>query len=115
MDFELSSDQVALQEAARDLLDDRAGHDQVRAHLQSGRPYDEALWRALADQGWLGGALAEADGGVGLGGGWGVPRPEARGGIGRGWGEGAVLRDRVGRHAAPVPFLPSLLALTVAA
>ncbi len=98
MDFELSPDQVALQEAARDLLDDRAGHDQVRAHLASGRPYDESLWKALSEQGWLGIALAEADGGVGLG-----------------WVEAAILLEQVGRHTAPVPFLPSLLALTVLA
>jgi len=98
MDFELSPDQVALQDAARDLLDDRAGHDQVRAHLHSGHPYDESLWRALADQGWLGIALAEADGGVGLS-----------------WVEAAVLLEQIGRHTAPVPFLPSLLALTALA
>src|ERR1700678_2472789 len=98
MDFELSPDQVALQEAARDLLDDRAGHDQVRAHLSSGRPYDESLWRALADQGWLAIALAESDGGVGLT-----------------WVEAAVLLEQIGRHTAPVPFLPSLMALTVLA
>jgi alkylation response protein AidB-like acyl-CoA dehydrogenase len=94
VDFELSPDQLALQDAARDLLDDRAGHDQVRAHLDSGRPYDQSLWRALADQGWLGIALAEADGGVGLS-----------------WVEAAVLLEQIGRHTAPVPFLPSLLAL----
>jgi alkylation response protein AidB-like acyl-CoA dehydrogenase len=98
MDFELSPDQVALQEAARDLLDDRADHDHVRAHLQSGRPFDEGLWKALADQGWLGIALPEADGGIGLG-----------------WVEAAVLLEQIGRHTAPVPFLPSLLALTVLA
>jgi alkylation response protein AidB-like acyl-CoA dehydrogenase len=98
MDFELSPDQVALQDAARDLLDDRAGHDQVRAHLSSGRPYDESLWRALADQGWLAIALAESDGGVGLS-----------------WVEAAVLLEQIGRHTAPVPFLPSLLALTALA
>jgi alkylation response protein AidB-like acyl-CoA dehydrogenase len=96
MDFELSADQVALQDAARDLLDDRADHVHVRAHLQSGRPFDEGLWKALADQGWLGIALPEADGGVGLG-----------------WVEAAVLLEQIGRHAAPVPFLPSLLAVTV--
>jgi len=94
MDFELSPDQLALQDAARDLLDDRAGHDQVRAHLDSGRAYDESLWRALAEQGWLAIALAESDGGVGLG-----------------WVEAAVLLEQIGRHTAPVPFLPSLLAL----
>jgi 3-oxocholest-4-en-26-oyl-CoA dehydrogenase beta subunit len=90
VDFELSADQVALQEAARDLLDDRAGHDQVRAHLDSGHPYDQGLWRALSEQGWLGVALAEADGGIGLG-----------------WVEAAVLLEQIGRHTAPVPFLPA--------
>jgi alkylation response protein AidB-like acyl-CoA dehydrogenase len=98
VDFELSQDQLDLQSAARDLLDDRAGHDQVRAHLQSGRPYDETLWGALADQGWLAIALAEAEGGVGLS-----------------WVEAVVLLEQIGRHTAPVPFLPSLLALTALA
>ncbi len=98
MEFELSPDQVALREAARALLDDGASHDRVRAHLRSGHPYDEVLWRALAEQGWLGIALAESDGGVGLG-----------------WVEAAVLLEEVGRHAAPVPFLPSLAALTALA
>jgi alkylation response protein AidB-like acyl-CoA dehydrogenase len=92
VDFELSQDQLDLQGAARGLLDDRAGHDQVRAHLQSGRPYDETLWRAQAAQGWLANAQAEAD-------------------VGLSWVEAAVLLEQIGRHTAPVPFLPSLLAL----
>lgn len=98
VDFELSDDQLALQEAARDLLDDRADHDRVRAHLASGEPYDARLWQEMAEQGWLGVAL-----------------PEAQGGIGMSWVEAAVLLEEVGRHTAPVPFLPSLLALTVLA
>jgi len=98
VDFDLSDDQVALQAAARDLLDDRSGHDQVRAHMASGAAYDEALWRAMAEQGWLG-----------------IVVPEAMGGIGLGWVEAAVLLEEVGRHTAPVPFLPSLLATSVLA
>jgi alkylation response protein AidB-like acyl-CoA dehydrogenase len=96
MDFELSDDQVALRDAARDLLDDRSDHDAVRAHLAAGKPFDVALWRAMADQGWLGVALSERDGGLGLG-----------------WVEVAVLLEEVGRHTAPAPLLPSLLALAV--
>jgi alkylation response protein AidB-like acyl-CoA dehydrogenase len=98
MDFELSEDQVALQEAARDLLDDRADHDHLRAHLASGEPMDRGLWRHMADQGWLGVAVGEELGGVGMT-----------------WVEASVLLEEVGRHAAPVPFLPSLLALAVLA
>ena len=96
VDFELSDDQVALQDAARDLLDALAGHDQRRAHLTSGEPFDHALFSAMVDQGWLGIALSEEKGGIGLG-----------------WVEAAVLLEQIGAHAAPVPFLPSLLALTV--
>jgi alkylation response protein AidB-like acyl-CoA dehydrogenase len=93
VDFELSSDQLALQEAARGLLDDRADHDHVRAHLASGEAYDVALWGLMAEQGWPG-----------------VTIPEDRGGVGMTWIEAAVLLEEVGRHAAPVPLLPSLLA-----
>jgi alkylation response protein AidB-like acyl-CoA dehydrogenase len=94
VDFELSDDQLALQAAARGLLDDRSDHDHVRAHMASDRPYDTDLWRSMADQGWLG-----------------VTLPEDRGGLGTGWVEAAVLLEEVGRHTAPVPFLPSLVAL----
>jgi len=98
MDFELSEDQLALQAAARSLLDDRADSQRVRAHLSSGRPFDAGLWQAMAEQGWLGVALAEGQGGIGMT-----------------WVEAAVLLEEIGRHTAPVPFLPSLLALTVLA
>jgi alkylation response protein AidB-like acyl-CoA dehydrogenase len=98
MDFELSEDQLALQAAARSLLDDRADPQRVRAHLSSGQPFDAGLWQAMAEQGWLGVALAEGQGGIGMT-----------------WVEAAVLLEEIGRHTAPVPFLPSLLALTVLA
>ena len=98
MDFDLSEDQLALQRVARDLLDDRADHDHLRAHLDSGAPFDAELWRHMAEQGWLGVAL-----------------PEDLGGIGMSWIEAAVLLEEVGRHAAPVPLLPSLLAAAVLA
>jgi alkylation response protein AidB-like acyl-CoA dehydrogenase len=94
VDFELSDDQRALQEAARDLLDGYASPTQVRAHLTSDQPYDAKLWTAMVEQGWMGITLAEAKGGLGLG-----------------WVEAAVLLEEVGRHVAPAPFLSSLLAL----
>jgi alkylation response protein AidB-like acyl-CoA dehydrogenase len=44
--------------------------------------------------------------------GWmGVELDEARGGLGLGTVAAAVLLEQVGRHLAPAPFLPSLLAL----
>src|SRR5215469_2747166 len=94
MEFELSEDQLALQDAARDLLDGYAAVERVRAHLASGEPRDEALWSAMVEQGWLGVAVPEADGGLGLG-----------------WVEAAVLLEEAGRHVAPVPLLGALVAI----
>src|SRR5439155_6201788 len=94
MDFELSDDQRALQQAARDLLDKQAGTEQVRRQMTSGEPFDRSLWRAMVDQGWMG-----------------VDLPEDQGGLGLGMVEAAVLLEEVGRHVAPAPFLQSMLAL----
>src|SRR5436309_2894944 len=63
MDFDLSDDQIALQEGARDLLDGLAAPARVRAHTASGAAFDASLWAAMADQGWLGIEVPEARGG----------------------------------------------------
>jgi alkylation response protein AidB-like acyl-CoA dehydrogenase len=94
MEFELSDDQLALQTAARDLLDGYASPERVRAHLASGAARDEALWAGMVEQGWLGVAVPEAEGGLGLG-----------------WVEAAVLLEEAGRHVAPVPLLGALVSI----
>ncbi len=96
MDFDLSDDQLALREGARALLDDLASTDQVRRVAETADRFDRDLWAAMVDQGWLGIAVPEAEGGVGLG-------PV----------ELAVLLEEVGSHVAPAPFLPTVLALEV--
>ncbi len=98
MDFELSDDQQALRDAARELLDDRSGSAQVRAIVDAGGAYDDELWKAMVDQGWTGIAVAEGDGGVGLG-----------------WVEVAVLCEAVGAHVAPAPIVQSIVASTALA
>src|SRR4051812_44578901 len=94
MDFELSDDQQALRDAARALLDDRAGPVSVRAAMADDAPFDAGLWSAMVDQGWPGIAVAEDLGGVGLG-----------------VVELAVLLEQTGAHVAPTPFLQQALAL----
>jgi alkylation response protein AidB-like acyl-CoA dehydrogenase len=94
MDFELSVDQVALRDAARDLLDDHASPARVRAIVDRAAGYDDELWAAMVDQGWLG-----------------VELPEESGGLGMGFVEVAVLLEELGRHAAPAPFASTVLAL----
>jgi alkylation response protein AidB-like acyl-CoA dehydrogenase len=94
MDFELSDDQLALRDAARDLLADHASPRRVRAVVDAGSTHDEKLWAAMVDQGWLG-----------------IERSEAAGGLGAGFVEAAVLLEELGRRVAPAPFSPTLLAL----
>ncbi len=97
MDFDLSSDQQALRDAARDLLDARCTSERVRAVTESGG-FDADLWQAMIEQGWLGVATAEDEGGLGLG-----------------MVEVAVLLEQVGAHVAPVPVAQQLLAVTALA
>ncbi|HEY7437997.1 MAG TPA: acyl-CoA dehydrogenase family protein, partial [Acidimicrobiia bacterium] len=94
MDFDLSDDQVALRDGARELLDGMSPAIRVRAVAGSDARWDEALWAGMVEQGWLGVALPESEGGLGLGA-----------------VELAVLLEEIGRHAAPVPFLSTVLAI----
>jgi alkylation response protein AidB-like acyl-CoA dehydrogenase len=94
VDFDLSDDQLALRDAARDLLDGMASPERVRAHTAGSELFDAALWSAMVEQGWLG-----------------VELPEEQGGLGLGAVELAVLLEEIGRHVAPVPFRSTALAI----
>ena len=115
VDFDLSSDQQALREAAASLLDGMAGSDALRARVGTGaivgtlpgagaasgetaadapRGYDNAVWSAMAEQGWLA-----------------IELPEDEGGLGMGMVELAVLCEEIGRRLVAAPFLPSIVAL----
>lgn len=92
MDFELSDEQQALAAAARRLLDDHASPARVRAAVARGSGYDEKLWTAMVEQGWLGIAVPEQFGGVGLG-----------------VVELVILLEALGAHTAPAPLLGQAL------
>src|SRR3954452_10761516 len=97
MDFDLSADQAALRDAARELLDDRCATTRVRAVHASGAGWDADLWARMVEQGWLGVTVAESAGGLGLG-----------------VVELGVLLEQLGRHVAPVPFLPTAVTIELA-
>ena len=94
MDFDLSEDQVALRNGARELLDGLASPTNVRAVVEHGGGLDDGLWGAMCEQGWPV-----------------VARPEVEGGLGLGAVEVAVLLEEIGGHAAPAPFASTVLAL----
>src|SRR6266480_1923060 len=67
MDFELSDDQLALRDGARELLDGLAPTTRVRTVVDAGGGIDHGLWTAMDEQGWTAVEVPEDRGGLGLG------------------------------------------------
>jgi alkylation response protein AidB-like acyl-CoA dehydrogenase len=92
MNFDYSEDEVAIKDQARRYLAEHAPLSLCRDMLD-GKGGDRAakLWAGVSELGWPGVAVAEADGGVGM-------------------GQVALcaLAEEVGRAGAPVPLLPSI-------
>jgi alkylation response protein AidB-like acyl-CoA dehydrogenase len=88
MNFDFSDDQKMLRDQARKFLDEKSNRKIVRDVLDNAaKSYDATLWKGVAEQGWLGVAIPEEHGGLGLGG-----------------LELCVLAEEVGRAVAPIPF-----------
>ncbi len=92
MDFELTDDQVSLQEGVRAFLDGRFPLDAVRAVEAAGR-LDRDRWRELGETGGFSLTLPEADGGLELG-----------------VSEAALVFEELGRALVPGPLVATFLA-----
>jgi alkylation response protein AidB-like acyl-CoA dehydrogenase len=66
MNFGLNDEQREIQSTARDFLADRFKPEKVR-ELAESRAYDDDIWKEISELGWPGIAVAEDDGGQGLG------------------------------------------------
>ncbi|WP_421932087.1 acyl-CoA dehydrogenase family protein [Phenylobacterium sp.] len=91
MNFDFSDEQKQLRDEARKFLADRCSPAAVRAILEGPEPYDRALWKGLGEMGFLGAAI-----------------PEAYGGVGLGHLELCVIAEELGRANAPVPMASSI-------
>jgi len=92
VNFDYSDDQKFLKDEARKFLEQRCTPAAVRAVLDADEvSYDKALWAAVSEMGWLGAAIPEAYGGLGLG------RVEL-----------CAIAEELGRVAAPIPFASSV-------
>src|SRR5579883_2482075 len=67
MNFDFSDDLKMLRDQARKFLRDRASLMSARRILEGSEPFDKALWREMAEMGWIGAAIPEEFGGAGLG------------------------------------------------
>lgn len=93
MDFSYSEEQNAILELATQILRDGTSQERLREIESGDGPrFDADLWRQLADAGLLAAAV-----------------PEAHDGAGLGFLEVAGMLQAVGRTAAPVPLLETLV------
>jgi alkylation response protein AidB-like acyl-CoA dehydrogenase len=97
MNFDFSDDQKMLKDQARKFLTEKCPTKAVRKILEGDEPYDKALWKQIAEMGWLGTAI-----------------PEEYGGLGLGHLELCVVAEELGRAIAPVPFSSSVYLATEA-
>ena len=91
MDFTLSSEQEELKREARSFLAARLPAPRVAELADSPEGWDPASWRELAELGWLGITLTEAEGGAGLG-----------------WVEQAIVFEELGRVLYPGPYFSTV-------
>jgi acyl-CoA dehydrogenase len=87
MNFDFSDDQKLLKDQARKFLSEKSTPKVVRGVLEGAGGLDSNLWKAIAEMGWLGTAI-----------------PENYGGLGLGYLELCVIAEELGRALAPVPF-----------
>jgi acyl-CoA dehydrogenase len=95
MNFEFSDEQKQMAAEARRFLAAKCPTTAVRAVLEGPQSHDEALWKGLAEMGFLG-----------------VVIPEEYGGLGLGYLELCVIAEEMGRALAPVPFSSSVMLAT---
>ena len=93
MDFSLTPDQTLLKNSARAFLDEHCKPATVRLLWDDPRGESEAMWKEMAQLGWLGLSL-----------------PEEHGGSALGMVETALLLEELGRAAYPGPYWPTMLA-----
>ena len=91
MDFGFTEEQEALRKSAREFLSDRSTTGLVRDLMASKTGFDEKLWKEMAALGWMGTAISEEDGGLGLS-----------------LIELAILVEEMGRALLPSPFFSSV-------
>src|SRR5438445_5336813 len=92
MNFDLSDEQLMLQDSVARSLADRCSFEQRQEHLAEATGYSASLWSQYAELGLLGLPFAEADGGFGAG-------PV----------DTLIVMQALGRVLAPEPYLATVV------
>jgi alkylation response protein AidB-like acyl-CoA dehydrogenase len=90
----LTEDQELIAKTARDFVDEESPVSRMRALRDSRDPdgFSRALWKQMAELGWLG-----------------IPFPESVGGAGMGHADLALVLEALGRNLAPEPVVANVL------
>ena len=92
MNFDLSKEQEMIQGAVARFVKEESPVERSRQMRDDERGWDPAIWKQMADYGWLGIAL-----------------PEEVGGIGADFVDMAVILEQLGRGLVPEPYIPSVV------
>lgn len=92
MDWVLNEEQEMLKTMARDFIAKECQRAHIRAMLEDEVGYSPALWKKIAELGWLGLTL-----------------PEAYGGAGMSFRDLAILSEEMGRALLPAPFFSTVV------
>jgi alkylation response protein AidB-like acyl-CoA dehydrogenase len=92
MQFELTETQQTLKNTVRKFLAAECPMAEVRRLMDTDTAFDAALWRKIAEQGWMGMLI-----------------PEQYGGFGMGMVEMAATMEEMGRALLPGPFFSTVL------
>jgi len=94
MDLVLTEDQELIAKTAADFVREKSPVARMRALRDANEPacFSRALWKEMAELGWVGLAF-----------------PESLGGAGLGFAELAVVLEELGKTLAPEPFLGTVL------
>jgi acyl-CoA dehydrogenase len=94
MELVRSEDQELIAKTAADFVKEKSPIARVRQLRDTSDPvgFSRALWKEMAELGWIG-----------------IPFPESVGGAGLGFAELAVVLEELGRSLAPEPFLSTVL------
>ncbi|MBI5880184.1 MAG: acyl-CoA/acyl-ACP dehydrogenase [Chloroflexi bacterium] len=92
MDFDFTSDQVMLRNTVREYLTDKCTSQFVRSMFDDQAGYSKAMWKEMADNGWLG-----------------LTFPEDNGGLGLGQVELSMILEEMGRAVLPSPYFASVV------
>ena len=92
MNFDFDESQQAISDLTQQIFEDKVTHEHLRSLTKSGKSFDRDLWVSLAETGVVSATIDELFGGAGLN-----------------FLSATALLEKVGKYAAPIPALETIV------